>query len=129
MSEKIHDIQIKKTLIIGASTNPERYSYKAINMLRLYNHPVIAYSLKKGLVSDVNFVAEFPVKGEEIDTVSMYIGEKNQEEFYQPIVDLSPNRVIFNPGTENHEFYILLKKNNIYYEEACTLVKLSIGDY
>jgi uncharacterized protein len=119
----------KKTLVVGASTNPQRYAYKAIVSLRNHHQDVVAFGLKKGAVEDVEIVDDFPIFEKNIDTITLYIGAKNQEEYYQSIIDLNPNRVIFNPGTENHEFYTLLKEKNIYFEEACTLVKLSIGDY
>ncbi len=117
-----------KTLVIGASENPERYSYKAINSLRRHKHEVVALGLKSGKVADVDFITEFP-DAEEIHTVTLYLGPKRQDEFYDKIISLKPQRVIFNPGTENHEFYQLLKQANIPFIEACTLVLLSIGDY
>ena len=52
-----------------------------------------------------------------------------QVDFYDYIIGLRPQRVIFNPGTENSEFETMLSKNNIAFEEACTLVLLSTGQY
>ena len=118
----------KKTLVIGASENPARYSFKAINALRRHNHDVIALAKRKGKVTDIDIVTEFP-KDESIDTVTMYVGLQRQAEYYAPIIDLKPKRVIFNPGTENVEFAELLSKHGIDAEEACTLVLLSIGNY
>lgn len=118
----------KKTLIIGASTNPSRYSYMAIQKLANFGHPVVAIGNKEGEVCGVKFTAE-KVKYDDIDTVSLYLNKKNQESFYDYIVDLKPKRVLFNPGTENKELQNLLTKNNIAFEEACTLVLLSIGEY
>lgn len=119
---------IKKTLVIGASSNPNRYSFLAIQKLTLYGHPVLAIGKKEGEVSGVKFTTE---KGmfEDIDTVTLYLNKKNQEVFYDYILDLNPKRVIFNPGTENEEFEILLAQHNIAFEKACTLVLLSIGEY
>jgi uncharacterized protein len=118
----------KKTLVIGASENPERYSFKAIKALRNHKHDVIALGLKLGKVADVEFITDFPLK-EKIDTVTLYVGPSRQDEYYDDIIALNPERVIFNPGTENDEFYSLLKKAKISFTEACTLVLLSIGDY
>ena len=119
---------IKKTLVIGASTNPSRYSYKAIHKLTLYGHPVLAIGNKEGEVSGVKFSKE-KVKCEDIDTITLYLNENNQKSFYDYILELKPKRVLFNPGTENEELQNLLTKNNIAFEEACTLVLLSIGKY
>ena len=69
------------------------------------------------------------LKYKNIDTVTLYLNPKNQEQYYEYIIGLNPSRVIFNPGTENPDFYAMLRKNNIDYEVACTLVLLSIGQY
>lgn len=119
---------IKRTLVIGASTNPSRYSYKAIQKLTLYGHSVLAIGNKEGEVSGVKFSKE-KVKFEDIDTITLYLNENNQKSFYDYILDLKPKRVLFNPGTENEELQNLLSQNNIAFEEACTLVLLSIGKY
>lgn len=118
----------KKTLVIGASENPQRYSFKAINALRSHKHDVVALAKRTGQVNDVAIKTEFPLE-EEIDTVTLYVGPQRQPEYYSQIIELKPNRVIFNPGTENSEFATLLKDNGIEAEEACTLVLLSIGNY
>jgi uncharacterized protein len=119
----------KLTLVVGASTNPERYAYKAIKSLRNHDHKVVAYGLKEGRVGDVEITKEWPDKGDHIHTVTLYIGPKNQETYIDKVIELHPKRVIFNPGTENDDFYKKLDEHHIPYEEACTLVKLSIGDY
>ena len=119
---------MKKTLVIGASLNPLRYSYKAIHRLVDKSHPVVAIGLRLGEVSGVNIIKENkPFEG--INTVTLYLNPKRQVAFYDYIVSLNPKRVLFNPGTENSEFYKILNKNNIEYEEACTLVLLSINQY
>lgn len=118
----------KMTLVIGASTNPSRYSYKAIQKLIVYGHPVLAIGNKEGEVSGVKFSTE-KVMFDDIDTVTLYLNENNQKSFYDYILELKPKRVLFNPGTENEELQNLLTKNNIAFEEACTLVLLSTGQY
>jgi len=118
----------KKTLVIGASLKPERYSHMAIKKLRHYNHEVKAFGLRSGMVGDVSIDTELmPYK--EIDTVTLYLNPTRQTTYYDYIIGLNPKRVIFNPGTENSEFYNLLKQNNIAYEVACTLVLLSTNQY
>lgn len=119
---------MKKTLVIGASLKEERYSNKAITKLRKYNHKVKAIGLRPGTVVDVAIDVEKP-NYNDIDTVSLYLNPKRQKEYYNYIISLNPKRVIFNPGTENLEFYNLLKENNIKHEESCTLVLLSTGQY
>lgn len=118
----------KRTLIIGASENPIRYSNLAIQTLRKHQHEVVALSKRSGSVSGVTFQTEFPSQ-ENIHTVTLYIGPKHQQEYYQSLINLKPERVIFNPGTENYELEILLEKNGIETIQACTLVMLNTGQY
>jgi hypothetical protein len=118
----------KKTLVIGASTNPSRYSFRAIQQLIVHGHPVMAIGNKEGEVNGVKFTSE-NVLFEGIDTVTLYLNKKNQKIFYGYILELRPKRVLFNPGTENEELQNLLTKNNIAFEEACTLVLLGTGQY
>ncbi len=119
---------MKKTLVIGASTNPDRYSFKAIHSLRNYGYSVVAFGLRNGSVGDTEIATEWNPKWE-IVTVTMYVNPKLQVAFYTEIIALKPRRIVFNPGTENSEFVALLAANSIAFENACTLVLLSIGEY
>jgi hypothetical protein len=121
-------MQNKKTLVIGASTNPARYSNRAVNSLRNHGHEVVALAKRTGQVADVNIRTEFPVN-ENIHTVTMYVGPQNQPEYYHSIVLLNPERVIFNPGTENFDFIEKLESKGIEVIEACTLVMLNNGQF
>ncbi|RYG04663.1 MAG: CoA-binding protein [Chitinophagaceae bacterium] len=118
----------KKTLVLGASNNPDRYSFLAINKLRKYGHPVVAIGKKQAQVADVEILKE-KTQFEEVDTVTLYLGPQNQEEYYDYILGLHPRRIIFNPGAENDELYEMAEKNGIEPIEACTLVMLSTGQY
>lgn len=120
--------QEKTTLVIGASTNVERYSYKAILSLTYHKHPVIAFGLRKGEVNGIQIETIWNPNWE-VDTVTLYINPSLQKDYYDKIIQLNPKRVIFNPGTENYEFQTLLVEKGIEFENACTLVLLSIGDY
>ncbi len=117
-----------KTLVIGASENKNRYAYKAICKLRASNHEVVAIGARKGKVLTVP-ILDKKEKIEAVDTVTLYINPQIQPEYYEYIIRLHPRRVIFNPGTENEEFYALLKAHAILYEVACTLVLLSTNQY
>lgn len=117
-----------KTLVIGASLKEIRYSNRAIRMLRNYGHEVNAIGLREGNVLDVSITKE-KKDFSDIDTVTLYLNPKRQQEYYDYIIGLQPRRVIFNPGTENPELYELLLKNNIENEIACTLVLLSTDQY
>lgn len=118
----------KKTLVLGASDNPARYSYLAIQRLRSHGHPVVAIGRKQTRVNDVPIEKE-KKDHEEVDTVTLYLNQDHQKEYYDYILSLNPKRIIFNPGAENEELSELAKKNNIQPLEACTLVMLSTGQY
>lgn len=121
-------IVMTKTLVIGASEKPERYSNKAIHALLAHHHEVVALGLKKGSVDGVAFHTE-KIQFENIDTVTLYVDPQNQPEYYSYIIGLKPLRVIFNPGTENPAFIQQLQAAGIYPEIACTLVLLATGQY
>ena len=122
---------MKKTLVIGASPNPERYSYLAIESLRKHDHEVIAFGNRAGQVSGVPIRTELPSLADvsPLDTVTLYLNPDRQKEFYQQILALKPKRIIFNPGTENAEFENLAESKGVAVEEACTLVLLNTGQY
>ena len=118
----------KKTLVLGASPNPARYSHKAITALKDKGHEVVAVGLRKGVVSGVEILKDQPLI-DNVETVTLYMSEKHQPQFYDYLMELKPKRIIFNPGTENEELISLAKKNNVEVLEACTLVMLSIDNY
>ncbi|MFW5821969.1 MAG: CoA-binding protein [Tangfeifania sp.] len=118
----------KKTLVIGASPKPHRYSYRAVSSLRSNGHEVVALAKRKNEVADVEIQTEFP-KDKDIHTVTMYVGAPHQPEYYEPLLELKPKRVIFNPGAENREFYNKLEEEGIEAIEACTLVMLATNQY
>ncbi|MFA9391820.1 MAG: CoA-binding protein [Prolixibacteraceae bacterium] len=119
---------MKKTLIIGASVKPERYSYKAAEKLLAYHHPIEMIGSREDLLFDLP-IHKTQISFTDIDTVTLYLSAKFQKEYYDYILSLKPKRVIFNPGTENPEFEELLSKNNIVSEVACTLVLLATNSY
>ena len=120
--------QTKKTLILGASDNPSRYSYLALNSLRKHGHPVIAIGKKSSKVADVDLITE-KKEFDDIDTITIYLNPDNQKQYYDYIFSLHPKRVIFNPGAENQELIDLLRSKGIDPVEACSLVLLSTGQY
>lgn len=113
---------------MGASNNPDRYSYLAVNRLVGKGHEVVAIGKQGDEVAGVPIDHE-PKKYDGVDTVTLYLNPRNQKEYYDFISDLKPNRVIFNPGAENLEFEKLLQSKGIKTQEACTLVLLSTGQY
>jgi predicted CoA-binding protein len=122
MSEK------KKTLVLGASSNPARYSYLAIRRLREHGHPVKAIGMNKSIVEDV-MIETVPTISDDIDTVTLYLNPAHQEQYYDYILSLNPKRIIFNPGAENTELEKLANNKGIKTMEACTLVMLGTNQF
>lgn len=118
----------KKTVVLGASPNPERYANKAVFALKQKGHEVIPVGLREGVISGVEIIQGQPII-EDVDTVTLYVGPKHQPEFYDYLMSLKPKRIIFNPGTKNKELNDLAEANNIETVDACTLVMLSVGNY
>ncbi|NCN26257.1 CoA-binding protein [bacterium] len=119
----------KKTLIVGASTNADRFSYKAAKRLKENNHPIVLFGNKQGEVAGETITNELPSSIEGLDTITMYLSPENQSEMTDKLIALKPKRIIFNPGTENPSFMEKAQKNNIQVIANCTLVMLSTDSY
>jgi len=120
--------QLKKTLVIGASDNPDRYSYLAVNRLRSKGHPVVALGRRPVKVADVAIETE-KKDFSGVDTVTLYLSPGLQKQYYDYILSLQPKRIIFNPGAENRELADLARDHGIEPMNACTLVMLSTGQF
>ncbi len=120
----------KKTVIIGATTNPSRYAYFAAERLTKAGHDIVPVGIKKGEVfgAEILDIRQSPQLND-VDTVTMYIGPQHQAEYYDYLIGLEPKRIIFNPGTENAELVKKAEAAGIATEYACTLVMLGSGVY
>ena len=117
-----------KTLVIGATTKPDRYAHKAMLRLLQHQHEAIPLGVQQGEIAGIPILHGQPVLAD-IDTVTLYLNPERQREYYAYIIGLQPRRVIFNPGTENPELEALAAQNGIATERACTLVLLATGAY
>jgi hypothetical protein len=121
---------MKKTVIIGASTNSARYSYLAAATLRQYGHEFVPVGLKKGMIFgkqilDIRSAPEIT----DVDTITLYVSPSHQSGLEDYLLRLKPKRVIFNPGTENEQLEQTLEKAGIEVSESCTLVLLRTGQF
>lgn len=117
-----------KTVVIGASPNPSRYSHKAVNLLNYYNHEVVPVGIREGYIGDLKILIGKP-QIESVHTVTLYIGKDKQEQYFDYLLSLKPKRIILNPGTENDVLIDLAEKNGIQTVENCTLVMLNSGSF
>ena len=119
---------MKKTLIVGATPNADRYAYRAAHMLTAKGHPIVNIGIKQGEVAGVK-IEKPSAPFHDIDTITLYIGPDLQLGYYDYILETKPKRVIFNPGTENPDLMKQLAAEGMEVEEACTLVMLHTGQF
>lgn len=120
--------KMKKTIVLGATPNPNRYAYRATSRLQEKGHEVIPVGNKKGEIEGIKIENGTP-QYEGVDTITLYLNPDNQKPYYDYIFSLKPKRIIFNPGTENFELIRMAKEKGIETEIGCTLVMLSINNY
>ncbi len=120
---------LQTVAILGASNNPERYSYKAFKLLRDYGHRIIPVSPKMASLDSVVVVAALSQITEPVDTLTMYVGADRSTALQKQILQLKPQRIIFNPGSENPTLKKILEAAGIEVVEACTLILLQCGKF
>ncbi len=121
-------MNLKKTLVLGASPNPERASWQVVKKLNSLGFETIAVGNKSGSIGQIDIKLDKPFEND-IHTISMYLNADRQKEFYSYILSVHPRRIIFNPGAENSELAVLAAAHGIQVENACTLVLLSTGQF
>jgi predicted CoA-binding protein len=121
--------EVKKTLVLGASSKPGRVSREAVLKLRAAGHDVVAIGMQEEPLGDVIIQKDKPTPIHDLHTISLYLNPERQKEYYDYLLELKPKRILFNPGTENEELKKLALQHKIETEEACTLVLISLDAY
>lgn len=116
------------TLVLGATTRPSRIAYQAIVRLVNQGYTVSAVGIREGEVAGVPIQLGSP-EIEDVHTITLYLNPQRQQALYDYILGLEPQRIIFNPGTENAELVKLAREAGIETEYACTLVMLATNSY
>jgi len=116
-------------MVLGASPNPERYSFRAVRTLQCRKIPVIAVGLREYDKDDLVIRKGKPSDTGPVHTVTLYMNAFNQREYYDYILSLEPKRIIFNPGTTNPEFADILRERGIEVVEDCMLVMIQCGKF
>ncbi len=119
---------MKKTLVLGASPNPIRFSHKAVKSLVRHGHEVVPIGIREGDIMWQKIIVGKP-KLNDIHTVTLYLNPTNQKEYYDYILEIKPKRIIFNPGSENQELIEIAMKREIEVSIACTLIMLNTNRY
>ncbi|MCB9246089.1 MAG: CoA-binding protein [Flavobacteriales bacterium] len=118
----------RRTLVLGASPNPHRYSYRAVELLQENHLETIALGNRKGAIHGLEIETDLK-PFEHIDTITVYMNQFRQAQYEDYMLSLKPRRIIFNPGAENPDFEQRAEQAGIETLEACTLVMLRIGLY
>ena len=118
----------KKTLVLGASVHPERYSNRAVIQLKKKGHEVIAVGNREGEIDGVKIHTEKSFF-QSVDTISLYLNPEHQKDWYAYILSIHPRLIIFNPGAENDELSVIAAAHGIQTDESCTLTLLSTGQF
>lgn len=119
-------------IVLGATNNSERISFMAVNLLNSNGYNVVPLGIRKGEINGLNIINpnDFNLnEADHVHTVTLYLNPQRQKEYYDFITSLAPERIIFNPGTENPELEKILNVHGIDFEQACTLVLLNTGQY
>lgn len=119
---------MKKTVVLGASPRPIRYSYTAVRQLASKGHETVPVGVRDGDIDGIKIIKGTP-EVEHVHTITLYLSPPRQPQYYDYILGLNPKRLIFNPGTENLELIQMAKDKGIEVEVGCTLVMLSVGNY
>ena len=115
--------------VLGASCKPERYSHKAMRMLREHGHRAVPINPAFDEILGEKCYKRLADVPDKIDTVTMYLGKARSDPLVNEIVDLAPRRIIMNPGAENFALAAKAEDAGIEVVEGCTLVMLRSGEF
>lgn len=118
-----------KVAVLGASNKPDRYSFRAVQLLRQKGHTVFPVHPALNTVDGLPVWRSLSAIPELLDTVTVYLSPKNQQHIANELLNCSAHRVIFNPGTENPDLANQLRQQGKQVLHACTLVLLSTGQF
>ena len=119
----------KRTLVLGASPNPNRFAYKAVRSLQRRDIPLVAIGRKDTDLDGIKIRTGKPADIGVIHTVALYMNAELQKEYYDYILSLKPKRIIFNPGTRNPDFAEIAREKGIEVVDDCLLVMMNTGRF
>ena len=118
-----------KVAILGASPKPDRYAYKAFQMLRRYGHEPVPINPAFADIEGEKCYPKISDAPQPLDTVTLYLGEARSNPLIDEIVSAKPRRIIMNPGAENYTLAEKAENAGIEVVEGCTLVMLQTGQF
>lgn len=111
-------------VILGASPKPARYANQAMRLLLAEGYRVTPVHPRWQEIEGLPVLASLSQIRRPVQTLTLYVGPAQLEAMTDELVQLAPDRVIFNPGTESGTVQQRLDAAGIHWLEACTLVML-----
>jgi len=121
--------QPETVAILGASPKPDRYAYKAFQMLREYGHRPVPINPAFDNILGEKCEPAIGDAPKPIDTVTLYLSEARSNPLIDEIIAAKPRRIIMNPGAENPALAQQAEEAGIEVVEGCTLVMLRTGQF
>jgi hypothetical protein len=115
--------------ILGASANPDRYSFKAATRLLGAGHRVVGINPSTFSLPGLKLVPSIAALPSGLHTLTVYVSAEKSQALADAMVGYGFARVIFNPGAENPELAARLRSGGVDVLEACTLVMLATGQF
>lgn len=115
--------------VMGASPKPDRYAYRAMEILRSYGHQPIPVNPAFQEILGATCYPSISDAPQPIDTVTMYLGKQRSDPLIAEILRAKPRRIIMNPGAENGDLAQQAEAAGIEVVEGCTLVMLQTGAF
>jgi hypothetical protein len=119
---------MSKTVVLGASPDYSKYSYKCVKSLIRHGHEAVPVGKVTGKIEGIEILTGKP-QVPDVHTVALYLNASNQKEYYDYIFSLNPARIIFNPGTNNPELIELAKAKGIRVVVDCALIMLNSDSF
>ena len=115
--------------MLGASPKPERYAYKAMELLQEYGHRTLPINPSFTEIRGERCYPKMADAPGPIDTVTLYLGAARSQPLTDEIIEARPRRIIMNPGAENEALAARAREAGIAVVEDCTLVMLRSGTF
>lgn len=118
-----------KTIVLGATTKPDRFACRAMETLMAYGHRAVPVNPAFDDVLGQPCYARVANVPGPIDTITVYLGPLRSEPLIPEILAARPRRLILNPGAENENLATQAREAGIEVVEGCTLVMLQSGAF
>ena len=110
--------------VLGASPKPDRYAFRAMQMLRDYGHKAIPVNPAFEEVLGATCYRSVKDVPDIVETITLYLGKQRSDPLIEEIIGAKPRRIIMNPGAENDDLSARARTAGIEVVEDCTLVML-----